>query len=144
VAEGSTLYSAEILDHAKRPCGADELDAPTHHARVDNPLCGDRLDLELEVEASTVLAVGHRVRGCSLCKASASMLARDLVGATLDEARAKARTARRELEALSAGEDTELTVLSSAFAGLAHAPARKQCVALAWDALEQVLADDPR
>jgi nitrogen fixation NifU-like protein len=55
----------------------------------DNPLCGDRVrfDLDLEEDGQTVKDVRFSAVGCAISKASASMLSDLLVGQTLDEIR---------------------------------------------------------
>jgi len=82
-----TLYHQAILEHAKAAIGAGKLDGATAEATVDNPLCGDRVTVSLSLDGDIVTAVGHDVRGCVLCHASASLLAQHGVGQSEDAIR---------------------------------------------------------
>lgn len=74
------LYHQAIIDQAKAAVGAGRLDRPAASATVDNPLCGDRVTVDLAIAAGKVTAIGHQVRGCLLCNAAASVLARHGIG----------------------------------------------------------------
>jgi nitrogen fixation NifU-like protein len=83
------MYQENILDHAKHPRHWGLLENYTHHAQDDNPLCGDRLELTLQVdEDGRVVEVGWTGDGCAISQASASMLGEELIGKTLDEIKA--------------------------------------------------------
>jgi nitrogen fixation NifU-like protein len=83
------MYQENILDHAKHPHHWGLLESYTHHAQDDNPLCGDRLELTLQVdEDGRVVEVGWTGNGCAISQASASMLGEELIGKTLDEIKA--------------------------------------------------------
>jgi nitrogen fixation NifU-like protein len=69
------LYHQAILDLAKRGKEASRLDAPDATVTVDNPLCGDRVTVDLTLADGRVRAVGHKVRGCLLCQAAAAAIA---------------------------------------------------------------------
>lgn len=79
------LYQDAILKHAKAAVGQGKLDAPTGSAMVDNPLCGDRVTVDITLDGERIAAVGHRVRGCLLCQASASILAKNLPGRSVED-----------------------------------------------------------
>ena len=83
-----TLYHQAILEHARAAIGAGKLEGATAEATVDNPLCGDRVTVSLSLNDGVVTAVGHDVRGCVLCHASASLLAQHGVGQSEDAIRA--------------------------------------------------------
>lgn len=71
----SDLYQQAILDLARRGREVGRLDAPDRAVTVDNPLCGDRVTIDLRLRDGTIVAIGHRVRGCLLCEAAASVIA---------------------------------------------------------------------
>ncbi len=133
--DAPTLYPPEMLEHAGRPAGAGRLERATHEARVDNPLCGDRIDLQLRIEGARIVDVRHRTRGCALCVASASMLVGAIEGLEVEAAKGRAEAVPGDLDALIQGEPREHGVIDPAFAGIARAPARRRCVALPWEAL---------
>jgi nitrogen fixation protein NifU and related proteins len=75
------LYHDGLVALAKSGVGAGRLTDPHATARVDNPLCGDEVTLDLHLSGDTVQHVGHRVRGCMLCEASAAWIATHAPGA---------------------------------------------------------------
>ena len=79
----SQIYHDAIKALATAATGEGTLAAPDGKALVDNPLCGDRVDMEVTVADGRVAAVAHRVRGCLLCRAAASVIGRHAPGASL-------------------------------------------------------------
>ena len=77
------LYHDAILALAKDRTHAGRLDAPARTGTLDNPLCGDRVTLDIELgDDGTIRRIRHFVRGCALCQASAAALAAALEGRT--------------------------------------------------------------
>ena len=68
------FYRENILDHYKNPRNAGHLDHPTATAEGVNPLCGDELSVELEIDGGTVQDVRFNGRGCAISQAAASMI----------------------------------------------------------------------
>src|SRR5438309_6161756 len=68
----SALYQELILDHYRRPRNKGTLPAATHTVSLNNPLCGDEIDLQLQVDGETIKDVRFIGRGCSISQASAS------------------------------------------------------------------------
>ena len=61
---------------ARRASGHGRLACPHGSATVDNPLCGDRVTVDVELgPPGKVARVGHVVRGCVLCEAAAALIA---------------------------------------------------------------------
>ena len=67
------LYQKQILDYANRSRASVAIGQPTHSATLDNPICGDRVDVTLEMAASYIKKIGMTVRGCALCEAGAGL-----------------------------------------------------------------------
>jgi nitrogen fixation NifU-like protein len=84
------FYREEILEHYTHPHHYGTLEEPDISHEEDNPLCGDRIrfDIELDQDGETVKDVRFSGVGCAISKASASMLSDLLIGQTLDEIRA--------------------------------------------------------
>ena len=78
----SQIYHEAIKALATAATGEGTLAAPDGKALVDNPLCGDRVDMEVNVADGRVSAVAHRVRGCLLCRAAASVIGKRAPGAS--------------------------------------------------------------
>src|SRR5438270_7102546 len=80
-----SLYKEEILDHYKNPRNFGQLDDPDIHVEANNPLCGDKLSMDLIVKDGVVEDVRFSGRGCAISQASASMLTEDIIGKPLTE-----------------------------------------------------------
>jgi nitrogen fixation NifU-like protein len=80
-----SLYAEDILDHYKHPRNFGQLDDPDIHVEANNPLCGDRLSMDLRVKDGVVEEVRFNGRGCAISQASASMLTEQMVGVPLTE-----------------------------------------------------------
>lgn len=129
------LYQQAILQRAKAP--AKRLENPSATVTVDNPLCGDRITLDLTLDGGTIKAIGHQVRGCALCQASAAVIAATAVG----QAPAAATAGRQALDSVLKGGTApapwqELSI----FAPVQRHKSRQDCVRLPFAALEQALA----
>ena len=74
------LYQQALLDLAKAAHGAGTLPSPDGEALRDSPLCGDRVRLQVGLEAGRVRAIAHEVKGCLLCRAAASLVGLHGVG----------------------------------------------------------------
>lgn len=81
------LYREIILEHSKYPHNAGTLDAPDISHEEHNPLCGDRIRIDLQVSDGTITDVRFLGRGCAISQASASLLTDELRGKTLEQAR---------------------------------------------------------
>ena len=85
------FYRENILDHYRNPRNHGHLDAPTATAEGVNPLCGDELRVELEVDDGIVRDVRFNGRGCAISQAAASMISDVVKGKTVDEVAALGR-----------------------------------------------------
>jgi nitrogen fixation NifU-like protein len=83
------FYREEILEHYTHPHNYGVLDDPDISHVEDNPLCGDRIrfDLDLDEDGKTIKEVRFSAVGCAISKASASMLSDLLIGQSLDQIR---------------------------------------------------------
>ncbi len=131
------LYGAIVVEHYRRPRNREPLAAPDASATADNPVCGDRVQVEIRREAGAIAEISARALGCSVTVASASVMT-ELVRARTP---AQVGATRRELEATLRGDLIAETTDARlrAFAGLAPHPSRHRCATLAWEALEQAL-----
>jgi nitrogen fixation NifU-like protein len=78
--DSSCLYQDAIKQYAAAAHGHGRLDAATGEAKLDNPLCGDRIHVEVAVASGRIAAIAHETRGCLLCRASASLIGARAVG----------------------------------------------------------------
>jgi len=137
------LYREIILDHYKNPRNRGELDPPAVRAEGHNPLCGDEIQVYLQVENGVVSDVKISGQGCSISQSSASMMSAAIKGKSLDEVRALVSRFRHmmsideENDAL-ADESVPLGDLE-ALQGVVKFPVRIKCAVLAWNVLIQAL-----
>ncbi len=113
------LYRQYILDHYRQPRNHGTLEHPDIHAADTNPLCGDRVAIDLQLDGDRVSEVRFSGRGCAISQASASMLTEQIDGATLDELRAITPQAIFDMLGVEIG------------------PARQRCALLALRVLHQ-------
>ena len=134
------LYHQAILELAKRGRETRRLENPDVSVTVDNPLCGDRVALDLRLDDGRVAQVGHRVCGCLLCQAAAVAIAERAPGATPAALRAIAD----DLAAAIAGapENAGRTWPElAAFAPVHAHKSRHECVLLPFEALTRALEE---
>jgi len=81
----SSAYSAVVLEHFRRPRNRGSLAEPTMAQEGVNPLCGDRVKIELRIEGNTVREARFAANACAICVASASILTELVQGAPLAE-----------------------------------------------------------
>ena len=136
------LYRKVILDHYRSPRNMVEIGEPDIEYDEYNPICGDRVVLQLKVNDGRIEEAGFHGQGCSITQASASVMTDSLKGKTPEEAEQLSSTFRRLMQghALSEGELTGLGNLA-AFQGVRKFPVRIKCALLAWTALEEGIAE---
>ncbi len=133
------LYQQVILDHYRRPRNKGPLAGATHTLTLNNPLCGDVIDLMLKLEGDRIAEVGFEGKGCSISQASASMMSGLLKGRTVQDALDVMDTFTRMLHGdTDAAADAGLGDLR-ALAGVSKFPVRVKCALLAWDCLQELV-----
>ena len=79
------FYKEYILDHYRNPRNFGHLERADAAAEDLNPLCGDRIRFELEIEDGRVKDVRFSGKGCAISQASASMLSESIKGEKLED-----------------------------------------------------------
>jgi len=97
------LAMENILDHYENPRNKGRLEHPDISHEEDNPVCGDRIRIDLKVVEGRITDVRFDGRGCSISQASASMLTDEIKGKTLDEVRRLDRQALLNLLGIPIG-----------------------------------------
>ena len=115
------LYRDYILEHYRRPHNFGVLDGATISQEGANPLCGDRITLQLRVRNGVIDGVGFTGRGCAISQASASLLTDEIKGKQVDAANSMA-------------PDDVLEML-----GIEISPARMKCAMLSLETLHGAL-----
>jgi NifU-like protein involved in Fe-S cluster formation len=81
----SELYNEKILGFAADIPRLGRLDAPDGSSTQRSRLCGSQVTVDLRMADGRVADFGHEVKACALGQAASSIMARHVVGATLDE-----------------------------------------------------------
>jgi len=115
------LYRDYILEHYRRPHNFGPIEDASAQYEGSNPLCGDRITMQLRVRDGVVEAVGFTGRGCAISQASASLRTDEIKGKPLSD-----------VEAIRADDVLELL-------GIDISPARLKCAMLSHDTLHHVL-----
>ncbi|MCC7282089.1 MAG: SUF system NifU family Fe-S cluster assembly protein [Acetobacteraceae bacterium] len=138
------LYQEIILDHGRHPRNHRRLDRPDGRADGDNPMCGDRISVEVERDAGLRLKdIGFQARGCAICIASGSLMTELCRGHTAEEVHALAacvrELARTGTAPAAEGWMAEALERLAPLSGVAAFPSRVKCATLAWHTLEAAL-----
>lgn len=131
------LYQQTILDHNRNPRNFRRLDEANRRAEGNNPLCGDRIQLYVQVDGETISDIGFQMpqgAGCAISKASASLMTDAVKGKPVAEAEAMFQAFRAML-----GGGANAPGKLAAFSGIRAFPSRIKCANLAWHALHAAL-----
>lgn len=128
------LYKEVILDHYRAPRNRGKLEGAETHLHRDNPLCGDEIDLYIDIDGDTVTGLSFEGKGCSISQASISMMTEKLKGSPISDAEQLANTFKQMMQ----GENPEdLDALGDlvALQGVQKYPVRIKCALLGWNTL---------
>ena len=79
------IYKEIILDHYRNPRNKGNLSNAEISAQDNNPVCGDRLSIDIKLEDNVVSDIKFDGEGCAISQSSASILTEMLMGKTVDE-----------------------------------------------------------
>lgn len=114
------LYQEEILHHYKQPRNKKRIPNPTYSVEAINPLCGDKLGLDVLVKDGLIADIGFWGDGCAISQAAMSMMTEEVKGAPVE--RLKSLTKEDVLELL----------------GVAVGPSRLKCATLCLRAIDTI------
>jgi nitrogen fixation protein NifU and related proteins len=132
------LYRELILDHYRHPHHRGPLAHATYKAEGYNPLCGDEIEVQIELDDGVITDVAFGGRGCSISQASASMMTDAVKGRSREEALELLKSFKQMMLEPEKEPAEELGDLE-AFQGVAKFPVRVKCATLAWHVLEEGL-----
>ena len=140
--EVDDLYRDVILDHYRSPRNNGRLESPDITSDEYNPICGDRVVLDLSINEGRIADAAFTGEGCSITQASASMMTELLTGLTPAEARRLWET----FEHMMDGDEAAASDLQGrgdvhSLSAVRRFPVRIKCALLAWKALELGLED---
>ena len=139
------LYGDVIMDHYRSPRRRAPLSSADVEAEEFNPFCGDRATLQLRLShdsanPASIQDVSAIAEGCSIIQASASLLADNVHGRTVEQAADLSQLFRdlmqgKPLPPVALSELGELEALEV----VRQYPVRIKCALLPWVALEEGL-----
>jgi nitrogen fixation NifU-like protein len=131
------LYQEVILDHYRKPRNFGTLPDADRRAEGHNPLCGDRVALQVRMKGDAIEDIRFSGKGCAISTASASMMTEVVKG----KSRAEAETLFEKFHALVTGGGNGKGGLGKleAFGGVSEFPVRVKCASLAWHTLKAAL-----
>lgn len=142
------LYRNVVRRHAEQPQGFRQPIEATHRYEEYNPLCGDRIEIQLRIVAEHIEAAAFDGEACAICMASASLLCDVTPGRPVPALRQLSEALRRALlgPAESAesppGAADEHSALDPALhplLGVRPYPSRVRCATLPWTAAVRAL-----
>ena len=132
----SELYQEVILDHYRKPRNFGMLRGADLKAEGHNPLCGDRVALQIRTKDGVIDDIRFDGKGCALSTASASMMTEAVRGKTRAEAEALFDKFHKLVTGHKNGDDLGKL---EAFGGVSEFPLRVKCASLAWHTLKAAL-----
>ena len=135
----NTLYRTVIMDNYKNPKnkGLKRTD-DYHFVHLNNPSCGDDMNVEIKIEDGIVKEVRHDGHGCSICCSSASVMSETITGHNVNEALALCQDFFDMVKGEEPKYEEELGE-AIAYMGVRDFPARIKCATLSWKAVEQAI-----
>jgi len=115
------LYRDYILEHYRRPHNFGAIENATATQEGANPLCGDRITMQVRVSGDQIAAIGFTGRGCAISQASASLLTDEIKGKPVESA-----------AGMQASDVLDLL-------GIEISPARMKCALLSLETLQGAL-----
>ncbi|KEK25233.1 Fe-S cluster assembly sulfur transfer protein SufU [Bacillus gaemokensis] len=135
-----TLYRQVIMDHYKNPRNNGVLEDSVT-VNLNNPTCGDRIQLTMKVEDGIVREAKFEGEGCSISMSSASMMTQAVKGKKIEEALQLSKIFSDMMLGKEYDDSVDLGDIE-ALQGVCKFPARIKCATLAWKALEKGLNED--
>lgn len=137
--ELQALYQEVLLDHYRSPRNRGHLAAVTGRAEGHNPLCGDRIAVEVDVQGERLQGVAFDGAGCAISTASASLMTEAVAGRTATEINLLFEQFRK---AVTGDPQADLEPLGklAVLCGVKDFPMRVKCATLAWHTLLAAIA----
>ena len=134
------LYRQVIMDHYKNPRNNGVLEDSVT-VNLNNPTCGDRIQLTMKVEEGIVQEAKFEGEGCSISMSSASMMTQAVKGKKIEEALQLSKIFSDMMLGKEYDDSIDLGDIE-ALQGVCKFPARIKCATLAWKALEKGLNEE--
>jgi nitrogen fixation NifU-like protein len=134
-----SLYQEVILDHNRKPRNYGTLNNASHHAVGHNPLCGDRLDVALNLDDNHISSIAFQGESCAICKASASMMTAAVKGKPVPAVEILIEEFREMTTGKLNIDGPHHLGRLTVFSGIQDLPTRVKCAILPWHTLHAAL-----
>ncbi len=131
----SEIYQTAFLKLAGRASGAGRLDSPDATTTTHNPMCGDRITLDLHLDGDRITGIGYEIRACLVCQASTSIVGETAIGQTLGEMNAMKDTLQAFLK-----NEVEAPADYGDFLPVRDHISRHTCVLLPYQAIQDAVS----
>ena len=135
------LYRRVIMDHYKNPRNRGIIEDGSLTIDMNNPTCGDRIQLTIKVDDGIVSNARFDGEGCSISMSSASMMTQAIKGMKIEEALNLSTVFSEMMLGKEYDDDIDLGDIE-ALQGVSKFPARIKCATLAWKAMEKGLKEE--
>jgi nitrogen fixation protein NifU and related proteins len=135
------LYRRVIMDHYKNPRNKGILEDGSLTVNMNNPTCGDRIQLTMNVKDGVVTDAKFEGEGCSISMSSASMMTQAIKGKNIEDAIKLSKVFSDMMQGNEYDDDLDLGDIE-ALQGVSKFPARIKCATLAWKAMEKGLKEE--
>jgi nitrogen fixation NifU-like protein len=137
------LYRQVIMDHYKNPRNKGSIEDGALTIDMNNPTCGDRIHLTLQVEDGIIQNAKFDGEGCSISMASASMMTQAVKGKKVEEALQLSTIFSEMMLGKEYDDSIDLDDIE-ALNGVSKFPARIKCATLAWKAMEKGVSEEQK
>lgn len=134
------LYQQLIIEHNRSPRNFRTLPDANRSAEGDNPLCGDRINLQVRLKDGVISDIGFQGSGCAISRASASLMTAAVQGRSTVEADRLFHAFHGMVTAHpDAPVDTAALGKLAALSGVRRFPGRVKCATMAWHTLQSAI-----
>lgn len=128
-----------LLDHVKNPKNKKEIANPDLSGHSNNPVCGDVVKVDLQIENEVVVDVAVNGQGCAVSQASMSIFGEEIKGSSVKDVKEKIKQFKSLLGTNEVGETTIISEEAKVLKFLEGNPSKIRCALLSWSAIEEVL-----
>jgi len=135
-----SILKEVLLDHVKSPKNLGGLEYPTLSANSNNPVCGDVVKIDLQIENDRIEAVGTSGQGCAISQASMSIFSEEIKKDTISNVEKKIKEFKKLFDVDNSDALMLLSEESKLLKFLENNPSKVRCAMLSWLAVEDELS----
>ena len=128
-----------LMKHSRVPTNGLFPPIFTHEYKITNPLCGDQVELKINLSQDTINEIGFLAKACAICSASTSMMCEEVKGKNLEHAQKLSLDFEESVIAQQENPWPQGLENLKSFEHLRVNPTRKACALLPWIALRSLL-----